>query len=676
MKITNIHTRLLMLLLPCFIISFGLLASVSYYLSSHALSKSLDETAQAVGTDYAKRIEAYIQNAIVQQQSFAMLPGLRNPADRQQLIAALSECQTNSQYLETTVFIGMDGMAIRADGSSIQLGDREYFKKVVATKKPVVSELLMSKTTGKLAFNIAVPVMSNGNMIGVLTGSFAVDKLTTLIKDLSWLNTGYGLLANGDGTVLAHPKQPELVGKLNLTEKKSSADLKLQQAEQDDRMVNMFKASADSGKTVLGVYDFNGVTRIAQMSAIDLPGGQRWILLLTAPETEARQSLNVLTRSMLGVMVICLVLAIAAIIFISRHIAAPIRRLRDETIKLTQGDLRERPLTVDTQDEIGQLARGVGNLRSNWHTLIGKVIADAEQVAAASGELTNGAQQSANAANQVAGSIVTIAQGSAAQAESSSRIAVVTQDLAFKTEELATSANNISGLANSTSQAAAQGQQTISQAVEQMKTIGDNSAVISATMEELNTGSQEINEIVTLISSIASQTNLLALNAAIEAARAGEQGRGFAVVAEEVRKLAEQAGEAAHKISLLITQNQVNMDRAITATQTGTGSIQTGIDLVGSAGETFSVIVANVLNLSEQINTMSASIQQAVTAIHSVAASAGEIDTSAKIATSEAETVSAATEEQSASMEEIAASSQSLANLAANLKAGVAKFQI
>ena len=676
MKITNIHTRLLLLLLPCFFIAFGLLAGVSYYLSSQALSQSLDETAQAVGTDYAKRIEGYIQNAIVQQQSFALLPGFRAPADRQQLVATLAECQRNSQYLETTVFIGLDGTAVRADGSSVQLGDRDYFKNVIATKKPVVSELLLSKTTGKLAFNIAVPIMSNGNMTGVLTGSFALDKLTALIKDLQWLDTGYGLLANADGNVIAHPKQPELVGKLNLTEKKADSSLKLQQAEQDDRMINMFKTSAASGKKVLGVYDFNGITRIAQMSAIDLPGGQRWILLLTAPESEARQSLAILTRSLTVTVVICLILAIGAIIFISRHIAAPIRQLRDETLLLTQGDLRERSLTIATHDEIGQLAQGFGSLRSGWRTLIGKVITEAEQVSAASVELTNGAQQSANAANQVAGSIATIAEGAAAQAEASSHIAAVTQDLAFKTEELAATANTIAGLADSASQAAAQGQQAISQAVGQMQTIGDNSGVISAAMAELNAGSREIDEIVTLISSIASQTNLLALNAAIEAARAGEQGRGFAVVAEEVRRLAEQAGEAAHKISLLITQNQVNMNRAVAATQTGTGNIQTGIDLVGSAGETFNAIVANVLNLSGQINTMSASIRQAVTAVRSVAASAGEIDTAAKTATAEAETVSAATEEQSASMEEIAASSQNLADLAVNLKAGVAKFRI
>ncbi|EGO64317.1 methyl-accepting chemotaxis protein [Acetonema longum] len=676
MKITSIHLRLMLLLLPCFLLSFGLLSGVSYYLSSQALSQSLDETAQAVETDYTRRIESYIHEAIVQQQAFAMLPGLRNPSDRLQLTATLTDCKNNSQYLESSVFIAQDGNAVRSDGSSVYLGDRDYFRKVIATQKPVVSELLLSKTTGKLAFNVAVPVVNNGNIAGVLTGSFAIDKLNVLIKDLKWLKSGYGLIASANGLVLAHARQPDLVGKLNLTEKISGSDVNLQQTMQDDRMLHMFKTSAETGQMVMGVYDFNGIPRIAQMSAVDLPGGQRWILVLTAPESEARQPLVVLTRGMIGVMLFCLLLTVGAIIFISRHIAAPIRRLRDETLELTNGDLRERPLTIATQDEIGQLAAGVVHLRGNWRDVIGRVLSDAGHVAAASEELTAGAQQSANAANQVAGSITTIAQGAASQAEASSRIAAVTQDLAAKTRELAMTADTIAGLAHSASQAAGQGQQAISQAIGQMRTIGDNSAVISAAMDELNTGSREINEIVTLIASIASQTNLLALNAAIEAARAGENGRGFAVVAEEVRKLAEQSSEAADKINQLIGQNQVNMDRATTATQTGVGSIRSGVELVGSAGDTFSAIAADVLNLSAQIDTISASIQQTVTATQSLAVATGEIDASAKTATAEAETVSAATEEQSASMEEIAASSQNLATLAASLQSSVARFQM
>ncbi len=255
MKITSIQTRLLLLLVPCFLIAFGLLSGISYYLSSQALSRALDDNAQAIGTDYAQRIQAYIREAIVQQEAFASVPGLSTSTSQQQIqiAASLAESQKRSNYLESEVLIFLDGNAIKADGTTTQLGDRDYFKTVVATQKPVVSELLLSRTTGKLAFNIAVPVTNNGKMTGVLTGSFSIDKLSTLIKDLKWLDTGYGLIANADGTVIAHPIMPQLIGKPNLIEKKVNPELQLQQTEQDEHMITQFKTRAASGKATIGV---------------------------------------------------------------------------------------------------------------------------------------------------------------------------------------------------------------------------------------------------------------------------------------------------------------------------------------------------------------------------------------------------------------------------------------
>lgn len=677
MKITSMKIRLLLVLLPFFILSFGALAGISYYLSQQALSESVDETAMAVGTDYSHRVEAYVHEALLQLESFSTIKRIYNPADKQQLLEALAKCAQHLGSLENITYISLDGSALRPDGTTLQLGEREYFKQVIATQKPVVSEVLLSKTTGKFSVNVAVPVVFNGQLTGVLTGSVSLEKLTGLIKDMKFQTTGYGVIANNAGSVIIHPRLPEVVGKLNFTEKKINPELKLKESELDDHFISLFKSTADTGKPVRGIYKFaDGITKIGVFTPINLPGNQRWVMIVTAPEAEATQVITSLTHTMLLGSLVCLVLAILFISLMSKRIAKPVTLIRDECLLLAQGDLREQQTNVFSHDEIGQLAQGFQAMRGSLHALVTKVLSQSEQLAASSEELTTSALHSADAANQVAGSITEIAAGAEKQAASASHIATVAQEMAAKTEQISFSAQDVSAIALTTSQTAEQGRQTVNQTVEQMNEIGKGSTALETAITELSKGSKEISEIVTLISAIAKQTNLLALNAAIEAARAGEHGRGFAVVAEEVRKLAEESNQATQQISALIQQNQLNMNQAVIASQAGAEGIRTGITLVHATGETFKNIVESILQLSCQIKDISESINQMASGNQSLIISIREIDAVSKQAAAESQTVSAATEEQSASMQQIASSSQGLAMLASDLQAAVAKFQV
>jgi len=116
-------------------------------------------------------------------------------------------------------------------------------------------------------------------------------------------------------------------------------------------------------------------------------------------------------------------------------------------------------------------------------------------------------------------------------------------------------------------------------------------------MENINSSTSNISEIISLIDNIAFQTNLLALNAAVEAARAGEQGRGFAVVAGEVRNLAGRSASAAKDIKTLIRDAQ--------------GKVSDGSSLVSETGDTLQNIIDSVNDVSSVVaNIASASITQ------------------------------------------------------------------
>jgi len=676
MAITSIRTKLLLVLVPLFVVSFAILAGISYYLSSQALQESAASLALAVGSDYSQRMQADIEERLTHLEDLAHTKRIMEATDKEQMVVALAEFKNRIGDFYSVIFIAADGNSIDFSGRQGYDGDRDFFKQALATKQPYVSEPSVSRITGKLAVYLVTPVVNNGQFVGVIVGAYSLDHLSDSLSSLKFLDTGFGFLADKEGLVIGHPKNPEFVGKLNLADTKVNEDLKGKMQALDAQLVNLFKSAAASDKAVVGNYNrFDGSRQVVVLTPIELPGN-RWVLTIAAPEAEATRTVSVLARTMVIVSVVFIILAIIFILIMSKRFAKPIAIIRDECLRLTQGDFRERANAVDSADEIGQLARGFQEMKTNVSGLVAQVQRQSEQVAASSEELTASAHQSAEASNQVAASVTDIAAGTQRLSVSAGNIAAVAEELSASTEYISSSAGKVAAIAGDTSAAAEQGRQAVKQAIGQMQIIGQGSAAVETAIAELAQGSAEIREIVELISSIAGQTNLLALNAAIEAARAGENGRGFAVVAEEVRKLAEESNKAAQGIGALIQRNQSNMEQAVSVTQAGAEGIKAGIEVVNSTGAAFEQIVAAITKLSEQIKEISVSIKEMASGSTTLVSAIQEVDKVSQETAGETQTVSAATEEQSASMEEIAAASQGLAKMAEDLQAAVAKFQV
>lgn len=677
MKLSSIQTKLILILLPFFLLSFSILSGVSYYLSNQSLTSSIDETAISIGTDYANRTQFDIKEKIIILEDLASNPVIQSGDDKELIIRTMAEAKNRIGKFITIFFILPDGSGLRYDGSSGNYNSRDYFKKVLATKKPVVSEPLVSTTTGKLSVMLAVPVFHNGQLTGVLGGTYTLESLSEMVGKLKFKDTGYGFILDASGTVIAHPTMPGVIGKLKLTDKKINNELKLQQTELDDRLINLFETAAKDNKLTKGFYKFvDGLSCIGVFVPIDLPGGMRWVMVVAAPETEVTKETVTLARTMIAFSLLFIVIALLFIIIMSKRIARPIKLIRDECLLLTQGDLREREIAVLSQDEIGQLAQGFATMRATLRTLVTNVQSQAEQVAASSQELTASSHQSAEIANHTAHSITEIANGTDKQAASTTHISAVAKQISKNAGQISDTTHELSGIAIRTSSEAEQGRLALEQAISHMEQIGQGSEAVQTAISELERESMEISNIVTLISTIAGQTNLLALNAAIEAAKAGEHGRGFAVVADEVRKLAEESNQATQQIRSLIEKNHLNMNQAVCATQAGAEGIKVGIRSVDSAGETFKMIVDSIMKLSKQIKDISESIKQLVEGSQALASSIHEIEKVSKDNSAESQNVSAAVQEQTAAMQQIAASSQSLAHLAAELQEDIAKFRV
>lgn len=675
-QLSSIRKRLLLIMVPLIILSLGALAGLSYRFAKQYLEKSVEETAIAISSDYSNQIRSQINEGVIELEALTSNPIILNNNDQSQLIKLLKDTSNRTGIFANIIAVSADGVGMRADGVNANISARDYFKTVVSTKKTYLSEPVLTKGSGKLSIMISVPILEDDRLIGVIAGSLQLDKATSLLKEVKFKDTGYATMIDNSGMIIAHAKKPELNGKYNIVQGGNDPEQKSQVKKIDSSYVKLFE-KAKIGKQAIGQYkDFDDMKQIGVFTPLVLPDGQQWVMIISAPETEVIRETSLLGRTMFIVSLLAIFIAIVFIAVFSKRFTKPIQLIRDECLLLTQGDLREREAQAFGQDEIGQLAAGFRAMRSNLHSLVTKIQVQAEQVAAASEELTASANQSAVAANQVAGSIAEIARGTEEQAASATQMTLVAEQMVTSTEQISATMHGVADIAKDASQEAENGRQAVKQVIDQMNQISHGSEAVQTAIVDLSKGSQEISEIVTLISTIAGQTNLLALNAAIEAARAGEHGKGFAVVAEEVRKLAEESNKATQQIGMLIQKNQMNMEQAVEATQAGTDGVKAGITVVSSAGETFTQIVGSIMRLSKQVMEVSDSVNLIANNSKSLMVSIHDVNEVGKENAAEIQTVSAATEEQSASMQEISSSSQSMAKLADNLRGEAESFRV
>jgi len=311
-------------------------------------------------------------------------------------------------------------------------------------------------------------------------------------------------------------------------------------------------------------------------------------------------------------------LALTAGWWLESQIAAPLRLVREQALKVAAGNSDPAP-GLNRVDDIGMILRAVNQSGLNLRSLVSDVDEQVGGLNIASAEIASGNNDLSARTEQTASSL----QQTAASME----------ELHATLKNSADSAQQAATLANHASKAATDGGSVMLQVVK--------------TMDEISGSSRRIADIIGTIDGIAFQTNILALNAAVEAARAGEAGRGFAVVASEVRALAGRSADAAREIKQLIGSS---VER-----------IESGSRLVDQAGHSIDGIVTQVQRVDQLIADISRATREQTTGVGEVNAAVSSLDQS--------------TQQNAALVEQSAASAESLKGQASRLAEALEVFR-
>lgn len=539
---------------------------------------------------------------------------------------------------------------------------RDWYKNAITKEDAVISSPYLDSMTDKTVITISKAISSGSKNVGVLASDVLMDDLLDIVKGISFYKAGNAFLVDTDGNIIYH-KDYALGESLSTLSEGSMSGV-----------ANQLLAGGEEFFSE----KINGVSKI--YAKYNIPE-TNWILVLEAP----KKDLIALSRPLAVLLLILglVSLAVLAIIvyFTAHSITKPILMLTSciEGMVAYDFTLTEKSPSVifsKNKDEIGIISRALIKVKNTVKDIIININDIANQVSAASEELTASSDQSSSLAEGVALAVNDITDGVQLQAENMTK---GNEAMEIMTTALNDNDNIIEALNKETKSvliAKESGIETINQLVEATEASKQAAGKIFEVIEGTNEKAISISAASDMIKSIADQTNLLALNAAIEAARAGEAGKGFAVVAEEIRKLAEQSNSFTEEIKDIVTDLNTKTSEAVSIMSKVGEIVGKQTEKVIETREQFDII-SNAIDTNqveiEKLNASKTKLESTKEALNFIINSLSELSGR----NSESASIAAeSTERQTASSEEVASASLNLATMSQEMIEMISKFQV
>lgn len=363
MRFRRIRTKITLALLMVTILTAVFIGVTSYLIFRDVLYRQASELGMKSAQYNAERIQGWAKEKIASLERTAVHISSLESNDEQAIQNMLEKAAQADQFFYS-IFIGLEnGRLIDAKGwipeAAYNVRLRPWYQLAVAANDTIFTPVYMDNNKKSLVTSIALPIRLKGAE-GVLAANIPLDNITEQVKSISYGETGFGVLLDSDGRIIAHPDKQYILQPLDKAFAVSAG------------MSLDFQRPNPTVKTII-LQNKKHLLVSVPVEACD------WKLLLIAPEAEFLTAVNEMIIYMLSILGIILGLMILFGAYWGQQMAKPIDKMIFSVQRLSEGDLT-KPLEIAPGDELGSLSEALNQMRYSLSSMIRNIHCESQSL--------------------------------------------------------------------------------------------------------------------------------------------------------------------------------------------------------------------------------------------------------------------------------------------------------